>query len=477
MAFHVSLVGRKNLSQEIYQQTAQAIRSGRLSAGDRLPPSRELAQTLSVSRMTVSIAYERLAGEGFIESRQGAGTFVSASAMRAPAKATAGRSAPAALRPRAMWDAFRVLTPFEQPAKFDFRTGIPDAAMFPYRAWHRSVVRALPSVEATAGVYESPAGLRKLRTHIARHIGFSRGIETSPDSLVITNGTQQALDILARALLSPGDTIAVEDPGYALPRLLFESLGLNVVSVPVDRDGLVVDALPPKTRAVYVTPSHQYPLGVVTSLPRRQALLAWAEHHNAAIIEDDYDCEFRFQGRPLEPVQTLDTNGRVVYIGSFSKSLLPNLRLGFLLAPPSLLPALHKAKFLTDWHTSSLIQAAVARFIEDGEFARHVRRMTRLYAERRDLITEIITKDFAEHLQLLPSAAGLHLAAFARTPSANQLLKITRRAAESSVAIQFFANRTNPRKDQPGIILGYGAIATSRIREGLRLLRPCFDSI
>ena len=278
---------------------------------------------------------------------------------------------------------------------------------------------ALRSSETTAGVYEHPAGHRDLRVAIARHIGISRGIRASADDIIVTNGTQQALDVLARVLLAPGDGIAVEDPSYGPPRQLFKALGIRVVGVPVDRQGLVVDALPRGIRAVYVTPSHQYPLSVTMTLPRRQALLAWAERNNAAIIEDDYDSEFRFGGRPLEPLQTLDAKGRVVYVGSFSKTMLPTLRLGFLVTPPSLRAALHKAKFVSDWHSSTLAQAALARFIDEGAFARHVRRVSAIYRERHQILADAISRDFAEHLELIPSTTGLHLTALARRMSAD----------------------------------------------------------
>ena len=338
------------------------------------------------------------------------------------------------------------------------------------------MIWALRSGETTAGVYEHPAGHRDLRVAIARHIGISRGVRASADDIIVTNGTQQALDVLARVLLAPGDGIAVEDPSYGPPRKLFKALGIRVVGVPVDRQGLVVDALPRGIRAVYVTPSHQFPLSVTMTLPRRQALLAWAERNNAAIIEDDYDSEFRFGGRPLEPLQTLDAKGRVVYVGSFSKTMLPTLRLGFLVTPPSLREALHKAKFVSDWHSSTLAQAALARFIDEGAFARHVRRMSAIYRERHQILADAITRDFAEHLELIPSTTGLHLTALARRMSADQIVEIARRAADRGVAVQvlsLFAVSAIPRA---GIMLGYGAIPTAHIEEGLHLLRACFDS-
>ena len=337
------------------------------------------------------------------------------------------------------------------------------------------MTRALRSSTTSAGVYESSAGRRDLRAAIVRYIGISRSVEASADDVVITNGTQQALDLVARALLAPGDAIAVEDPGYTPPRALFKALGLRVVGVPVDREGLIVDALPPGVRAVYVTPSHQYPLSVTLTMPRRRALLAWAEQNNAAIIEDDYDSEFRFGGRPLEPLQTLDANGRVVYVGSFSKSMLPTLRLGFLVTPPSLREALHKAKFVSDWHSPTLMQAALARFIDDGAFARHVRRMTAVYRVRHEMLTDALSRNFADLLELVPSTTGLHLTTLARRMSADRITAVARRAGERGVAVQRLSLLAVTANPQAGLVLGYGAIPTAHIEEGLCLLRACFD--
>ena len=477
MAFHVNLVGRKDLSGEIYREIRRAIVDRRLRPGDRLPPSRALARDLVVARATVTVAYERLAAEGIVAVRQGAGTFVSELA------AQAGRDKPTqrsngVLHPRQIWESILLPTVLDKPPQFDFRTGLCDASLLPDREWRQAVTRALRSSTTTAGAYEHPAGHRDLRTAIVRHIGISRSVKASADDVIITNGTQQALDLLARVLLAPGDGIAVESPGYAPPKQLFKTLGIRMLGVPVDREGLVVDALPCDVRVVYVTPSHQYPLSVTLTLARRQALLAWAERNNAAIIEDDYDSEFRFGERPLEPLQTLDTKGRVVYVGSFSKTMMPTLRLGFLVTPPSLRAALHKAKFVSDFHSSILVQAALARFIDDGAFARHVRRATAIYRQRHEMIADIISRDFTDHLELIPSTTGLHITALTRTMSAHQIAAVTRRAAERGVAVQVLSSQVlSPlaMRSPPGIMLGYGAIPTAHIEEGLCLLRACFD--
>jgi GntR family transcriptional regulator / MocR family aminotransferase len=472
MEYHVSLIGRKDLSGEIYRQLRRGILEGRLRPGDALPPTRTLARSLNVSRTTVAVAYDRLLGEGFVTSRVGSGTFVG---ERGPRVGGNGRrsEAPGVLEARAIWNSIQLPTAFDRPARFDFRSGIPDGSLFPHKAWRRLITHELRAEASGKAVYGDPAGHPALRAAIARHIGLSRGVEASADDVTITSGTQQALDVIARVLLAPGDRVAVENPGYPPPRRLFETLGARIIPVPVDRHGLVVSALPRNIRLVYVTPSHQYPLGVPMSLQRRLALLSWAERNKAAIVEDDYDSEFRFRGRPVEPLKTLDTAGRVIYVGSFSKTMLPALRLGFVVTPPSLNAAVHKAKHLTDWHTSMLAQGALARFIDDGAFARHLRRMSNVYRVRYELVTKTLSRDFAGHLVLVPSAAGLHVSALAVAdhPGIN---RVATRASEAGVAVQELSRFAVGEPRRAGLVLGYGGITTTDIAEGLRLLRGCF---
>jgi GntR family transcriptional regulator/MocR family aminotransferase len=473
MDFQVNLIGRKNLSGEIYRQIRNAIGDGRLRPGDCLPASRDLAESLKVSRTTVTVAYDRLAGEGFVVSRIGAGTYVNSQVVRTP-REKVRRRVDGSLQPRAVWDSIGVSRAFDTPAQFDFRTGLPDASLFPHETWRRLIVRALRSEAVAGGVYGDPAGHRGLREAIARHIGVSRGVQVSADDITITSGAQQSLDLIARALLDPGDRVAVEDPGYHPPRFLFQSLGAEVHGVPVDGEGILVDQLPRGARLVYVTPSHQYPLGVTMSLPRRLALLDWADHNNAAIIEDDYDSEFRFAGRPVEPLHAIDVSGRVVYIGSFSKTLLPTLRLGFVATPSSCTAAVHKAKYVADWHTSMVLQVALAQFIDQGAFARHLRKVRRVYTERHETVVKILSHDFADQLEVIPAVAGLHVTAVSRSASVDQISDVALRAAELGVQVQRLARFAFDGPPRAGLLFGYGAIATSRIRQALALLRSCF---
>jgi GntR family transcriptional regulator/MocR family aminotransferase len=466
MDFHVSLAGRGDLSARIYRQLRDAVLDGRLRAGERLPPTRELARRLAVSRNTVAVAYDRLTADGFLTGRVGAGTYVTGSLPAPKPRKTPSARGP---QPKAIW---RSLPPpaatVADAPEYDFRVGIPDAALFPLETWRRLLARELRSGFAH---YADPGGHADLRAAIARHVGVSRSVRADADDVLVTQGAQQALDLLCRVLLSPGDRVAIEEPGYRQAKLLFASHGAEVVGVPVDGEGLDVAALPSRTKLVYVTPSHQFPLGTPMSLARRTALLAWAERADAVVVEDDYDSEFRFSDRPLEPLQSLDRGGRVAYVGSFSKTLLPLLRLGFLVAPSSLRDALRTARQLSDWHGDVPAQAALARFVDEGLFARHIRRATKVYAERHERITSTVDRVFAGRLRVVPSAAGLHLCALADA----DLEPIAARAAAAGVAVQTLSDLCGG-SPSPGRVLGYGSIPVERIDDGLAALDRAWGS-
>ncbi|MGW4059469.1 MocR-like pyridoxine biosynthesis transcription factor PdxR [Amycolatopsis sp. NPDC004747] len=463
MDFHVSLAGRGDLSVRIYRQLRDAVLDGRLRAGERLPPTRELARRLAVSRNTVAVAYDRLTADGFLTGRVGAGTYVSAELPAPKPRRAPSERGP---RPKAVWRSLPSPAAATPEPVFDFRVGIPDATLFPLDTWRRLLARELRDAAGFAH-YAEPGGHPGLRAAIARHVGVSRSVRAGADDVLVTQGAQQALDLLCRVLLEPGDRVAVEEPGYRMAKLLFASHGAEVVGVPVDGEGLDVAALPPGTKLVYVTPSHQFPLGTAMSLARRTALLAWAGRTGAVVVEDDYDSEFRFSDRPLEPLQSLDRDGRVAYVGSFSKTLLPMLRLGFLIAPASLRDALHHARQLSGWHGDLPAQAALAGFVDDGLFARHLRRATKVYADRHERITTALDRIFAGRLRVVPSAAGLHLCALAEDET--DLEPIAARAAAAGAAIQTLSDLCGgfPRQ---GVVLGYGSIPSASIGAGLAVL-------
>jgi GntR family transcriptional regulator/MocR family aminotransferase len=411
----INLIGRKHVGREIYSQLLASIEEGRLEPGRRLPPTRELARRLKVARTTVALAYDRLADEGLLISRVGAGTFVK-QRRALPVSHTKPTEHP--LSPKQEWvdvPIALVRTLFANHFEFDFRTGIPDVSAFPHATWRRLMARHLNPSKVTGG-YCDPAGHPSLRTGIARHIWLTRGMHVDPEAVTITNGTQQALDLITKILVERGDRVAVEDPGYPPAWRLFRAVGARVEPIPLDAEGLRVSALPSDTRLVYVTPSHQFPVGVAMSLERRSALLEWAREANAVIIEDDYDGEFRFGDRPIEPLRAMDTDGRVIYVGSFSKSALPSLRIGFLITPPSLTAAIHAAKYLSDWHTMWAVQGALADFIEEGWYARHVRRMRKEYETRHIAVVKGIDTHFRNLIEVAPSAVGLHICALATQP-------------------------------------------------------------
>jgi GntR family transcriptional regulator/MocR family aminotransferase len=464
---HVHLQRGGGLARQVYQQIRAAILDDRLRRGDRLPPTRELAGRLDVSRNTVGLAYEWLVSEGLLAGRRGAGTFVEGHPV-----ARTPRPTSAAIRPRAVWSGVAAPPPWPRPPRYDFGVGIPDASLFPFDTWRRLIARQIRGSLLGAG-YGDAAGQPRLRAAIARHVGVSRGVAADAEDVVVTSGAQGAFDLVARLLIEAGARVAVEEPGYPPVRQLFESCGAGVAAVPVDEAGLKVEALPHDARLVYVTPSHQFPLGMPMAHARRVALLEWAERRNAVVLEDDYDSEFRFGGRPLETLQAIDRRGRVVYVGSFSKALLPGLRLGFLVAPPSLRDALRAASHVAGWHAPLPTQAALASFIEDGLLARHLRKARRAYAARHVRILRTLEREFSRWLAPVPSVTGMHLAARLRFGGVRLETEVAERARAAQVGFDRLSAYCAAPGRQAGIVLGYGGISDASIAEGLRRLREC----
>lgn len=453
----LTLDGAGTLADRLYRELAHAIRDHRLDVGDALPPSRELAAQLGISRSTVTLAYERLTAEGYADARVGAGTFVAEGAAAVARRTRPRRPAAAAAAEK------------RAPAAYSFQVGVPDVNLFPLAAWRRHVSRELDTVATLVDGHAQSDGHRGLRDGIAHHLGIARAVDTDADGVFVTSGAQQAINLLARVLLRPGDTVAIEEPGYTPVRRILETHGARIVSMPVDAEGADPSGLPASTRLVYVTPSHQFPTGVVMSRRRRQQLLDWAVAHDAIIIEDDYDSEHRFFDRPLEPLHVLDSDGVVAYVGTFSKSLLPGLRVGYIIPPRHLLPPLREARRLLDGHGDPVTQGALSRLMESGEFAAHMRRVRRVYRSRHRMITATIADELPA-LRLLPSSAGLHLCVEIPDAAPGTARRVRDAAAVSGVAIgtldEYCAE--HPRE---GLVLGFGAISADDIPDGLRLLR------
>jgi GntR family transcriptional regulator/MocR family aminotransferase len=420
----------------------------------------------------VVTAYDLLLGEGYIAARQGAGYFVADLAVRRPANHPTTKSAAQAdVRLAPYWRNFTAI-PLPSPLgafTYDFRLGIPDARQFPYDIWRRLAARALRQLSRAAPLYDLAQGRHALRDAIARHISFARAVACAPDDVIVTSGAQQAFDLLARVLVTSGRTVlAVEDPGYPPLQSAFLSAGARVVGVPVDEEGLVVDKLPADTNLIYVTPSHQFPLGVVMSPQRRVALLEFARTHGAVIIEDDYDSEFRYSGRPLDALQTLDRNGTVCYVGTFSKCLFPTLRIGYAVVPLWLRTAFVNAKCQADWHGDVLAQDTLAAFIAEGHLVRHVRHMRKIYGERRDALSEALHRHAKNLLHAWTSDAGLHLATSLAAPVDARTLAL--QAAEAGINLDTLNAYALDATSINGLAFGLGRIDASQVDQAIRQL-------
>jgi GntR family transcriptional regulator/MocR family aminotransferase len=468
----------------IYEQLRAAILDGRLISGSRLPVERQSAAFFGVSRNTVARAYARLATEGLVQSRQGSGTFVASKRSRTPPGHSTASHLPDP-RLNALWqdpELNRSLRFWKdsQPKKtqgattfIDFRPALVDPRLFTFETFRRISAAQLRQMELKPPAFRSPQGNQghfPLRQAISSHIGVSRAVVCDPDDVLVTAGAQQAFDILARVLVTPGETIvAIEEPGYPPMRASFLAAGAKLVPIPVDAEGMSVDALPTPVHVICVCPSHQFPLGVSMSAQRRLALLDFARKQGAAIVEDDYDGEFRYDGTPLQALRSTATTDNVFYVGTFSKCMLPALRLGFIVAPPWAMAALTLAKNCLDWHCPTLTQMAVARYIAEGYLARHVRKLRDVYRKRRDLIWKSLQSDFAEELLPMQSHYGMHVAVLSRRPE--RLERVSAKLLEMNVHLHSLERYFFGEPTLGGFVFGYGAVDLKAIEQGLKALR------
>lgn len=455
---------RGRTSASIYEQLREAIVTGRLAQGDRLPTSRGLAAELGVARTTITTVYGRLVAEGYVTGRGSAGSYVSytgAAEPTTPAASTHLRPVDGVATDIADWSQGLFGT---RAPRFDLRTGRPDPALFPHPTWRRALVDA---ASAPPDGYGHPAGLPAVRRTIAQWIGRSRGLVCDADQVLITAGAQQAIHLACRLLVRPGEMVAIEDPGYPPVAALLESLGVRVVPVPVDHDGIVVEHIPSEARIVYVTPSHQSPTGVVMTMQRRQALLDLAAAQGMAVIEDDYDTEYRHGDRPLEPLHRLDAGGSVLYVGTFSKTLSPSLRLGFVVLPAALVEPAAALRSLIDWQPPAVSQRALRLFIEAGHLDRHLRRTRRIYSERHAMVCARLDELVGEGAltAVVPSQAGLHVTAL--LPPGRTEQQVRDDAAASGVALGHFDACHRWTSRPQGIVVGFGATATEELAEAL----------
>lgn len=479
--------GTRSLQDQIFEQVRALILDGRLAGGTALPASRTLARDLRVSRNTVTGAYQRLGEEGYLETREQIGTFVArrehAEGPRIdPPAPDAPIAAAPAPPPRFGIRPHRVLSPGASTLVHDFWIGQVDARLFPVRAWRSLLVRMLRDPGERLSHYGDPQGLPALRAAIAAGVGATRGIATEASRVLVTNGIQEGLSLLAHLLVRPGTDVVVEDPCYRGASSVFAGHGARLRPVPVDSEGIVPAALPRSAALAYVTPSHQYPLGSTLSLERRRALLAWSRACGAYVIEDDYDSDFHYDSAPLPALGSGDRAERIVYLGTFSKSLGAGLRLGYMVLPPQLVAPAVAAKALLNSCQPWLEQAALAAFLAEGGHAHHLRRLRRICAQRRDHLRTAIAHHFPG-TRFAGDAGGMHLVALlpAHLP---QAARIERAARASGVGVYTVCNANARLFDttrhgalRHHLLFGYAGLDESQISAALLVLRRTVDAL
>jgi GntR family transcriptional regulator/MocR family aminotransferase len=480
--------GSRTSARGLYAQLKAAILDGRLGAGFKLPVTRQSETFFGVSRNTAAEVYERLASEGFVASRRGSGTYVT-EGRAMPPRRPAARKRVRDPRLNAFWlrpditsaldfwaDEPAEAASASRAAPIDFRPALIDSRLFPFDVFRQVSVKQLRRLENRPASYKSPQGNQgnyHLREAITKHIGVTRAVVCQTEDVLVTAGAQQAFDALARVLVTAGETtVAIEDPGYPPMRVAFAAAGARLVPVGVDDEGLRVEQLPPDARVICVCPSHQFPLGVAMSARRRQALLQFARERGAVIIEDDYDGEFRYEGSPLEALRSPAAADVVFYVGTFSKCMLPALRLGFIVAPDWAMRTLIAAKNSLDWHCPTPTQMGVARFIADGHLTRHVRKLRALYQQRRQLLLDILREDLGAWLTPIASFYGMHIAATASKPL--DLDRITTSLLAANVKMHSLSRYYIGPQTRDGLIFGYGAVDSPEIKRGLAALRAAF---
>ena len=461
-----------------------AILSGEFGPGKRLAATRALARELGVSRITVLNAYDQLFAEGYLDGKGGAGTFVAAELpddllKTETIKRSKHKKADVPLRLSRFGEklAAKDLESIRARtiAKFQpFQNGLTAVDKFPFETWSRIAARLHRNPSREVLGYGDPQGYLPLREAIAAHLRSARGVNCTPEQVIITSGAQQALDLAARIFLSEKDSVLIEDPCYQEARSAFAAIGAKIIPVPVDAEGLNLAAAKQKAKLIYVTPSHQYPLGVTMSLPRRLALLEWARTRNAWIIEDDYNSEFRYAGRPLASLQGLDQAGRVIYVGTFSKTVFPSMRIGCAVVPPDLVGIFTAARAINDTHSSLIDQAILTEFMGDGHFVRHVRRMRTLYEERQQTLIAECEKNLAGLLDVKKAEAGMHIVGW--LPDGVSDKAISLKAAEQSLKLAPISAYCAKKLPRGGLILGYTAFEKNQIKEGVKRLKAILSA-
>lgn len=465
------------LYRQLYGSIRESILSGQLAAGTRLPPSRALAYELEVSRNTVTVAFDMLVAEGYIESSVGKGSFVtrtlpddllqfrSGDRKQFPIKA----GTRSVSRRGEELSKISIRRGVSYPCAF--RPGVPALDAFPFKLWERLLARRWRKPSIDLMCYGHVGGYLPLREAISAYLGATRGVRCDPEQVIIVTGAQQGMVLAAHLLIDPGDGVWVEDPGYPNARRAMQSAGARVIPVPVDEQGMDLAAGmalgEPNTRMAVITPSYQYPLGISMSLGRRLELLEWAGRTDSWILEDDYDSEYRYSGRPLAALQGLDQSARVIYVGTLSKVLFPSLRIGYLIPPPDLVDPFLTALTAMNRNLPNIDQAVLADFIAEGHYARHVRKMRLLYAQRQSVLVKSMKKYLDGRVEISPAEAGLHLIGWLAAGKDRRVSQELAAAGIYAAPLSAYASRPLPRQ---GLILGYAGVDEEQIERGVEIM-------
>lgn len=477
--------GALPLHARIQRAIRQLILDGALDVGRPLPASRALAKSLGVSRDTVESAYSQLHAEGFIERRVGSGSFVSERAQRLPGRSKARPTGAnkdtlhLSARGRAMFQSGGVRD-FLKPRPF--APGVPETRSLPLQVWERLERQVLKEYRSEALLHSPPQGMEPLRRAIADYVNLERGARATPERVLVLTSSQQALTLCANVLLDAGEQIFIEDPVYHGARKAFDAAGLECIPVPLDGDGLRVEYLSPQAgthgdsaRAVFLTPSHQFPTGATLALDRRLAVIEWARRQQAWIIEDDYDSEFHYAGKPRACVQGLDPHDRTIYIGTFTKSLFPGLRIGYMVLPPQLVAPMTVARTLLDGHSAPIPQLTLARFIEGGHFGAHVRTMRAVYAERRNVLARLVRKHLADFVEPQIPDGGMQMPClFIRDIPEGEAIRSARQAGIDLLGLTALHASNHHRA---GFLMGFAAHAPHELEIAVKKLAKVLQAL
>ena len=476
---HLQLDGNGPLHSQLTRALKAAMRGG-LVGGTRLPATRLLAGELGISRNTVLAAYEQLRAEGFIDGRVGSGSYIAsqlplAPSLPKPVQASIAPQSAFARRMRECHDPMKIPGRVANGIVHAFQCGEPMTNPMLTTVWARELSHA---AQYTGPGYPPVQGLAALRKATCDYLARRRGVHALPEDVLIVAGTQQAIALIADVLVDPGDIVAIEEPHYTAIRKVLQSHGARMLTAPVDGEGLVCEGLPRSgAKLVCVTPSHQFPTGAVMSLQRRMALLDYASRHDAWIFEDDYDGEFRYDSKPLAALRSLDDDNRVIYVGTFSKAVFPTIRLGYLIMPPQLRGDFISAKWMSDFASPGVEQAALAQFIDNGGFERHLRRSAQVLKERRRVLIDGLRACSHGRLDIEDSRAGMHLVVWLPGHGDADVAALVAHAQRARLGLYSIAPLYLRPQNRAGLVMGYGGMSVAEIEQALAVFARCLDEV